>query len=285
MTRVVPDAINRITGEYNPPSHNGVDIGWENNEELNKVHSNCKGVVIATLDHIPHGSDKGGGWGNYVLIRHDNGMCSRYAHLKDNLPVKVGDIVDEKSVIGIMGETGIAYGRHLHFEVSKNESSYTRIDPTPYLEKAICEDKPIEDTYYKVIGGDLWLLDANANMIRTYPDGTIVKYLNDGYDAYGYHYYYIEVLETKQKGYMASAYLEKTKKPEPQPTPSKLKIGDKVEIIGEGNSQASGKGGVARGIGYKRQIQDIYENEPFPYQVGNEYGTTGFYKREALKKL
>lgn len=63
-----------------------------------------------------------------------------------------------------------------------------------------------------------------------------------------------------------------------------LEVGDKVEIVGTGNGQANGKGKTAYGIGWTREILGIYDGE-FPYRVGSGRGTTGFYKKEALKKL
>ena len=63
-----------------------------------------------------------------------------------------------------------------------------------------------------------------------------------------------------------------------------LKVGDKVKIIGFGNSMANGHGHKAKGIGFKRKITKIYPDSLFPYRVGTDYATTGFYKAEALKK-
>lgn len=71
------------------------------------------------------------------------------------------------------------------------------------------------------------------------------------------------------------------KEPEPE-----FKKGDKVRIIARGNSQASGKGLPAGGIGYTRYILKVWVGKPYPYQVGSLNGTTtGYYKAEALKKL
>ena len=64
-----------------------------------------------------------------------------------------------------------------------------------------------------------------------------------------------------------------------------LKVGDKVKIIGYGNGASDGSGKRAGGIGWKREILKIYPDRPYPYQVGNSTGTTGFYKRESLEKL
>lgn len=70
----------------------------------------------------------------------------------------------------------------------------------------------------------------------------------------------------------------------PAPAPTVLQVGDTVEITGEGNGSSYGDSNTAYGIGYVRQILKIWDGREFPYQVGNETGTTGFYKAEALQK-
>lgn len=135
--RVIEDSPKRITQHYKKGVHNGVDLGWRTDERANLVYSNCEGEVYTTLDHIPHGSEAGGGWGNYVLIKHPNGYYSRYAHLQENLPVKKGDKVTKDTVIGIIGNTGRSTARHLHFEVSTGLSTATRVNPEPYLTRFI----------------------------------------------------------------------------------------------------------------------------------------------------
>lgn len=149
--RVINDSVNRITQGYGN-GHRGIDLGWRTEEWQNEVHPNCAGTVYATLDNVSDGSEYGGGWGNYVLIRHDNGMFSRYAHLRTGLRVKEGQRVDENTIIGIIGSSGRAYGRHLHFEVQMNSSSASRIDPTKYLTEPISGSSPSKDVnvYYRV---------------------------------------------------------------------------------------------------------------------------------------
>lgn len=72
----------------------------------------------------------------------------------------------------------------------------------------------------------------------------------------------------------------------PDPVADKLCKGDKVKIIGKGNSRKDGKGKTSGGIGYTRYILKIYPNYAYPYQVGNAKGTiTGYYKANALKKV
>lgn len=146
---IVYDAKNRITNGYSK-NHNGVDIGWNRkySEEQNYlVYPNCKGIVKKIVTGLKNDLTISGekSWGNYVLIEHENGMYSRYAHLKD-VYCKVGETVNENTTIGYMGNSGNANGVHLHFEVQTNESSSSRIDPTPYLTKKIAENVQKDET-------------------------------------------------------------------------------------------------------------------------------------------
>lgn len=146
--RVINESSKRITAKYgkysNGSAHNGVDLGFRQDEEENKVFSNCKGIVFEVQDGLDRTVGAGGkaSWGNFVLVKHPNGMYSRYAHLrKDSIVVSKGQEVDENTFLGVMGDSGNTFGRHLHFEVATGYSSITRIDPTPYLVKAIYEEK------------------------------------------------------------------------------------------------------------------------------------------------
>lgn len=93
---------------------------------------------------------------------------------------------------------------------------------------------------------------------------------------------------TGDLGWMDESSIKKYEEPTPAPTPvpsTELNVGDAVEIIGTGNGSAYGGSNTAYGIGWKRQILKIWNGKPYPYQVGNNTGTTGFYKEEALKKI
>ena len=56
------------------------------------------------------------GYGHYVVIRHENGLETFYAHLSEK-NVAVGDWVNAGQVIGLGGSTGRSTGPHLHYEV------------------------------------------------------------------------------------------------------------------------------------------------------------------------
>lgn len=95
---------------------------------------------------------------------------------------------------------------------------------------------------------------------------------------------------TGDLGWMDESSIKKYEEPTPTPTPApapstELNVGDAVEIIGTGNGSAYGGSNTAYGIGWKRQILKIWNGKPYPYQVGNNTATTGFYKAEALRRL
>ena len=69
---------------------------------------------------------------------------------------------------------------------------------------------------------------------------------------------------------------------------SELKVGDRVRIVGSyASSSTAGEDEAihSRAIGWKRVIIKIYEGREYPYRVGNETGTTGFFKAESLEKI
>ncbi len=73
----------------------------------------------------------GGGYGNYVVINHDNGTQTLYAHLS-SVSVKQGQTVNRGDVIGGVGSTGRSTGPHLHIEIRPGK---TGINGIAILEK------------------------------------------------------------------------------------------------------------------------------------------------------
>ena len=72
-----------------------------------------------------------GGYGNVIIIDHENGYQSLLAH-HSSLLVKVGDIVDTSTIIAEAGRTGTATGVHVHVEVRRNG---TLLNPKVFLSK------------------------------------------------------------------------------------------------------------------------------------------------------
>jgi murein DD-endopeptidase MepM/ murein hydrolase activator NlpD len=70
-----------------------------------------------------------GGYGNAVIIDHRNGLATLYAH-QSRVNVTVGQKVTAGQVVGFVGQTGMATGPHLHFEVRELGAP---VDPLLYL--------------------------------------------------------------------------------------------------------------------------------------------------------
>jgi len=70
-----------------------------------------------------------GGYGNAVIIDHRNGLATLYGH-QSRVNVEVGQKVTAGQVVGFVGQTGLATGPHLHFEVRELG---TPVDPMLYL--------------------------------------------------------------------------------------------------------------------------------------------------------
>ncbi len=73
-----------------------------------------------------------GAYGNEVVIKHDDGTYSQYAHLS-SLAVSSGQNVSGGQQIGLSGSTGNSTGPHLHFEIRTGPSYGSDIDPVAYL--------------------------------------------------------------------------------------------------------------------------------------------------------
>lgn len=84
--------------------HSGVDLKTKPNDE-----------ILAAFDGVVTRSSPYAGYGNCIVIKHDNGLETLYSHQSKNL-VNVGDKVKAGQVIGLTGRTGRATTEHLHFE-------------------------------------------------------------------------------------------------------------------------------------------------------------------------
>ena len=98
--------------------HRGLDFGGAKGSK-----------VLALADGVVTYAGKNGGYGNLVELEHANGYRTRYAHNEANL-VAVGDKVDKKQAIALMGSTGRSTGTHVHVEVRHNGSA---VDPLQFV--------------------------------------------------------------------------------------------------------------------------------------------------------
>lgn len=86
-------------------------------------------IFAARAGEVIYSSRKINGYGNMIVVKHDDGYASVYAHNKKNL-VKKGERVTQGQLMGFVGATGKATGPHLHFEIRKGELPQ---DPLLYL--------------------------------------------------------------------------------------------------------------------------------------------------------
>jgi murein DD-endopeptidase MepM/ murein hydrolase activator NlpD len=88
---------------------NGIDLGAARGTPIRAA---ADGTVIIARNN----GGWNGGYGNYVVITHDNGSQTLYGHMK-NAIVSPGQSVSAGQTIGYEGSTGESTGPHLHFEV------------------------------------------------------------------------------------------------------------------------------------------------------------------------
>jgi len=119
ITSVQGNRVHPITGKYG--THGGTDIGASYGSAIYAAGS---GTVVTAYNNSAYN----GGYGNYAMINHGNGIQTLYAHMSV-CSVTVGQTVSAGQTIGYVGSTGRSTGPHLHFEVRVNGS---RVDPQSY---------------------------------------------------------------------------------------------------------------------------------------------------------
>ena len=101
--------------------HRGIDIDGFGNYGAAIAAAASGTVVLAAYDDY--------GYGYHVIIAHDDGSQTLYAHLSD-IWVGQGQYVGQGEAVGALGSTGYSTGPHLHFEI--HIGGYA-VDPLAYL--------------------------------------------------------------------------------------------------------------------------------------------------------
>ncbi|WOO89366.1 M23 family metallopeptidase [Mollicutes bacterium LVI A0075] len=115
-------ATEETSAEFIWPEVNGeltADIGaYERHTGIDNSNSLGTDILASASGTVTEaGFDKLGD-GYYVVIDHQNGKQTRYAHMTEDLQVAASDEVNQRDVIGYEGDTGNGMGVHLHFEIS-----------------------------------------------------------------------------------------------------------------------------------------------------------------------
>ncbi|MBR6480056.1 MAG: peptidoglycan DD-metalloendopeptidase family protein [Clostridia bacterium] len=122
--------------------HYGLDISMPGAMDMDKqIIAAGAGTVLVSSNACSHNYKKysscgcNGGYGNYCVIDHGNGVIAFYAHLTASY-VAAGQTVNQGDVIGVMGCTGYSTGAHLHFEIRTSMTgarSATSVNPANYI--------------------------------------------------------------------------------------------------------------------------------------------------------
>ena len=113
--------LRKLAIEAKARAHKGVDIAAPKGTS---VFTAAEGQVART------GHDAGG-YGNFIEVRHPNGMTTLYGHLS-RIDVASGDRLTPGQRIGLVGSTGYSTGPHLHFEVRRNGA---QLNPTKVVDR------------------------------------------------------------------------------------------------------------------------------------------------------
>jgi len=113
----------KIISSYGPKP------GHLHNDGINIAAPRGTAVAAAADGTVAYVGDALSGYGNLVLLRHDNGMVTAYAHM-DRVTVTKGMRVRQGQAIGTVGSTGTVANTQLHFEIRKGLQT---LDPQRYL--------------------------------------------------------------------------------------------------------------------------------------------------------
>lgn len=150
-----PMASNKINSNFGYRRyrwHHGTDLDLDTGEP-----------IYAVFDGIIRVKKYGRGFGNHIVIRHNNGLETVYGHLSAT-DVEVGDYVKAGEIIGRGGSTGRSTGPHLHFEIRYEGNS---IDPATIFD---FERNEIKLKDFELTAANFKHLGARVQSTHTHED-------------------------------------------------------------------------------------------------------------------
>lgn len=233
MSRVLKNYDNKIAQYYKKGEHEGIDL-ISSISSTDYIIAYSSGKVVALQNNYNKTDKSGNSYGNYIKIKHDNGMYTLYAHLKyKSIPFKLNSYVNKGDVIGYMGNTGYSKGYHLHFEI--RDQNNRRINPLPFLDKDFNVNikKENEDIAKEVIKG-LWGngLERKKKLEQAgYNYQTIQTLVNKMLNNYKNCFYIIKSGDTLSKiAFKYNTTVEKLVKMNNIKNPDLIFIGNKIKI-------------------------------------------------------
>lgn len=118
--------------------HNGVDIADKAGPTVIAAAPGVVTLAGCQSGNCPSGEVGGSGLAWTVIVDHGNGFSTVYGHISTgDIYVKNGDIVSRGQALGKMGQSGTAYGIHLHFMLVQS-GTWKWQNPAPYMTTKIC---------------------------------------------------------------------------------------------------------------------------------------------------
>lgn len=123
-TTCFPTVSHKVTSTYGTRAsrgdfHSGIDFSGSYGDNIYAYKSGT--IIKVQYSNVSYG--------NMVLIQHENGIQTRYAHMS-SISVKNGQYVECGQIVGYLGSTGNSTGNHLHFEVIINGNT---VNPYNYI--------------------------------------------------------------------------------------------------------------------------------------------------------
>lgn len=122
--KIISSFGNKGNGLYN----DGVNI---KSKKGSAVFASEKGKIVYAGNGLK-------GYGNLIIIKHDNDFISSYAHL-NKINVKRDDLVKKNEIIGIIGNSGNVEEPQIHFSLRKKREA---INPVSYIKDSINQKSP-----------------------------------------------------------------------------------------------------------------------------------------------
>lgn len=133
-----------------PKGHTGIDYGLPLNTP-----------VLAAADGVVHHVGFAeNGYGYYIVLNHEDGRKTLYAHLEHTMVVKTMYVRQGKQ-IGTSGSTGNSTGPHLHFEIQQNGKA---VDPMPFL-KCVIDGSRIKEQGARLKGAEAFKAGETVRIV------------------------------------------------------------------------------------------------------------------------
>jgi len=120
-----------VTSEFNGSTHYGTDYRAADGTQIRSMADGVIERIGFDEKPLPEPDPRSGkmvkGWGRYVVVKHQDGSKSLYAHLQqDGVQKQVGDPVSRGDIIALSDNSGGSSGPHLHVEYAPNGKIYDR---------------------------------------------------------------------------------------------------------------------------------------------------------------